>query len=104
MSIEIIRQESNLPLFWDKQIGDNALYAYDKNKKLHTIKICNKLPNIPSGIIGQANNSEKYIEQEMHSFTRNYYNRIISQVFGVASNVLGTTFIVTGKQIGRAHF
>ncbi len=71
----------------------NIQYGYRiDDPKIKVIKIGLQIPDIPKGIISYKTDAmPKPIEQEMHSFTRNWYNRQVVQTFAVASNVLGTT-------------
>lgn len=90
-NVIVMKHEEYQPIFWDKQIGNN-LYAYNKERKIHSIKVKNTIPDVPTGVIEyKTSRMKKPVEMEMHSWTRNYYNRLICPIFSTSGIVLGST-------------
>jgi len=83
----------NLNIEWSKfDRQSNVLHGHRiDNPKIKVVKIGLQTPEVPTGLITLKQDSKKPVEFEMKSFTRNYYNRLTSQMMGLNGIALGTT-------------
>ena len=86
----IVKNEPIMPLFWDRQDrGRNVLYG-KRSDGVQVVKVGIALPEAPKTYLNIRSNGKEY-EQEGHSYTRNYYKRIICHIAGIVCNVNADT-------------
>jgi hypothetical protein len=77
---------------WHKEDRQpNTIYGYNHDRKCRVVKIDMQMPEVPKGLIILKQDSKKPIEFEMHSFNRNYYNRVTGQMMAEYQLRLGNT-------------